>query len=254
MPPTRLAPSVSERRPQDRLARIRRVLANRESMHLVFQPIFDISSGRMVGFEALMRFVEEPYRPPNEWFDEATRVGLGTELEVEAVRRAVQHVPEVPDWAYLSVNVSPETLPTSALRVVLEETPLDRLVVELTEHAVVHDYLRLGRALRLLRERRLRLAVDDAGAGYASLRHIVRLAPDFIKLDAELTRGIEKDPARRALATALISFASETEAVIVAEGVETIDELRALKGLGVPFAQGFFLARPAPLPTYRRTG
>lgn len=234
-------------------ARIKGVLGDGSSMRVVFQPIVDLATHTIVGFEALTRFMAKPRRPPNEWFDEATRVGLGTQLEVESVRRATESLPELPASVYLSVNVSPETLPTPGLHALLKEVPLERLVVELTEHAIVQDYLTLGRSLRGLRERRLRFAVDDAGAGYASLRHIVRLAPDIIKLDAELTRGIEHDPSLRALATALISFAAETDSVIVAEGVESSGELNALRQLGVPFAQGFYLARPGPLPVSGRT-
>jgi len=217
---------------------------------MAFQPIYEISSKRVVGFEALARFLLEPHRPPNEWFDEAESVGLGTALEVEAVRRAIGHMSELPEGVYLSVNVSPKTVSALGLQPLLEGVALDHLVVELTEHAVVEDYGTLGQALGDLRERGVRLAVDDAGAGYASLRHIVRLDPDIIKLDAELTRGIEDDPTRRALATALISFARETGESIIAEGVETTGQLDVLQALGVPFAQGFLLGRPAPLPAH----
>jgi EAL domain-containing protein (putative c-di-GMP-specific phosphodiesterase class I)/CheY-like chemotaxis protein len=229
-------------------ARIEEALSDREAMHAVFQPIFEIGSNRLMGFEALARFAAEPQRPPNEWFDEAASVGLGSLLEAESIRRAVEHFPELPESVYMSVNVSPETLPTPVLQAVLEDVPLDRVVVELTEHAVVHDYATLGTALDNLRGQGARFAVDDAGAGYSSLRHIVRLSPDFIKLDIELTSGIEDDPTRRALAAALMSFTSATEQAIVAEGVETTGELDALQALGVPFAQGFLLGRPAPLP------
>jgi EAL domain-containing protein (putative c-di-GMP-specific phosphodiesterase class I) len=192
--------------------------------------------------------LSEPSRPPNEWFEEAEIVGLGVALEVESLRRALQQAAELPERTYLSVNLSPNTVSTIGLSPLFERIPPELLVVELTEHAIVRDYERLGEALDRLRERGVRIAVDDAGAGYASLRHIVRLDPDIIKLDAELTSGIENDSSRRALATALISFAAETGSVIVAEGVETQGELDVLQALGVPFAQGFLLGRPAPLP------
>jgi len=130
---------------------------------------------------------------------------------------------------------------------VLEGLAIDRVVLEITEHAHVEDYDRLPDALRPLRERGLRLAVDDAGAGYASLQHILYLQPDLIKLDMSLTRSIDLDPARRALACALIGFARETGSKIIAEGVETASELKTLASLGVEKAQGYFLARPMPL-------
>lgn len=244
------AEELAQRDSRSRRSRVEDVLSDPEAMHLVFQPIFEISSNSVVGFEALARFLPEPQRPANEWFEEADSVGLGTALELESVRRAIRQMSELPDRAYLSVNVSPKTVATLGLQPLLEEIALDHLVVELTEHAIVQDYRTLEHALESPRERGLRLAVDDAGAGYASLRHIVRLDPDIIKLDAELTRGIENDATLRALATALISFAGETGEVIVAEGVETTGELDVLQALGVPFAQGFLLGRPAPLPAH----
>jgi EAL domain-containing protein (putative c-di-GMP-specific phosphodiesterase class I)/ActR/RegA family two-component response regulator len=244
------AEEVAERDSRSRRSRVGEALSDPKAMRMAFQPIYEISSKRVVGFEALARFLPEPHRPPNEWFEEAESVGLGTALEVEAVRRALRHMSELPEGAYLSVNVSPKTVSALGLQPLLEGVALDHLVVELTEHAVVEDYGTLGQALGDLRERGVRLAVDDAGAGYASLRHIVRLDPDIIKLDAELTRGIEDDPTRRALATALISFARETGESIIAEGVETTGQLDVLQALGVPFAQGFLLGRPAPLPAH----
>ena len=128
------------------------------------------------------------------------------------------------------------------------DAPVERLVIELTEHERVEDYDSLGEALGRWRARGGRLAVDDAGAGFASLRHTLRLQPDIIKLDITLTRDIDRERAKRALASALISFAEEMGMTIVAEGIETQSELDALLALGVRYGQGFFLARPGPLP------
>jgi EAL domain-containing protein (putative c-di-GMP-specific phosphodiesterase class I) len=121
-------------------------------------------------------------------------------------------------------------------------------VVEITEHELIEDYAHLLDALTPLRTAGIRLAVDDAGSGYASLRHILSLQPDIIKLDIALTRGVDTDPVRRALASALVGFARDTGSVIVAEGIETSAELAALQRLGVPLGQGFYLARPGDLP------
>jgi EAL domain-containing protein (putative c-di-GMP-specific phosphodiesterase class I) len=122
-----------------------------------------------------------------------------------------------------------------------------RIVVEITEHERVEDYALLGSALDHLRMLGARIAIDDAGAGFASLRHTLQLSPDIIKVDISLTRDIDKDRAKRALASALISFADEMGMSIVAEGIETKTELATLLELGVPFGQGFYLAKPAPL-------
>jgi EAL domain-containing protein (putative c-di-GMP-specific phosphodiesterase class I) len=120
-------------------------------------------------------------------------------------------------------------------------------VLEITEHAVVSDYQELQSALVNLRRAGVRIAIDDAGAGFASMRHIVKLAPDMIKLDMSLTRGIDQDPALRAMASALIAFAQETRSTVIAEGVETAEELEALRHLGVHRVQGFLLGMPMEL-------
>ncbi|MCU1461989.1 MAG: diguanylate phosphodiesterase [Acidimicrobiales bacterium] len=228
--------------------RIRSVLTDKPP-HVQFQPIAHLRDGRVVGYEALARFSAQPRRSPDVWFGEAATVGLGTELELLAASNALAHVDELPAGAYLAVNVSPDTAASAPFAAACREAAsYDRLVIELTEHAPVADYPRLTRALSGLRADGVRLAIDDAGAGFASLRHVLRLRPDIIKLDIALTRGIDTDPVRQALATALISFAGEVGAVIVAEGVESRWEADALCDLGVEFGQGWHIARPGPLP------
>ena len=212
---------------------------------IALQPIAELATGRVVGVEALARFSEAPFRP-DVWFDEAASVGLRTELEVAALRAALDRLPALPSAAYLSVNMSPAIAAEDEARDVLAQTSSDRVVLEITEHAPVEDYDTLSRVLADVRAAGVRLAVDDAGAGFASLRHILRLEPDIIKLDITLTRAIDQDRARRALASGLIAFATEIGAVIVAEGIETREEIQALQDLGVEFGQGYFLARPAP--------
>jgi EAL domain-containing protein (putative c-di-GMP-specific phosphodiesterase class I) len=133
------------------------------------------------------------------------------------------------------------------LRDLVCAAPAGRLILELTEHTAIEDYAKLVAALRVLRRAGTRIAIDDTGSGYSSLGHILKLAPDFIKLDRDLVSGIDVDPVRRALAASLVSFAAETGAQIIAEGVETEDELHVLRRLGVRNAQGYHLGRPAPL-------
>jgi EAL domain-containing protein (putative c-di-GMP-specific phosphodiesterase class I)/AmiR/NasT family two-component response regulator len=227
--------------------RIRRVLAG-EGLTMVFQPIVDLQEGRISGVEALSRFSAEPKRGPDVWFAEAAEVGLQAELEMTAARAALAELDRLPGDAYLSVNLSPETVLSPQFRDLLPPDRSERIVVEVTEHAPVEDYEALAGALADLREGGGRLAVDDAGAGFASLRHILRLAPDIIKLDVSLTRGIDADEASQALADALAAFASRIGATIVAEGIETPEELAALRELGVSHGQGYHLARPGPLP------
>lgn len=229
-----------------RLAARERVgVAMRErAWKIAFQPIFDLCRGELFGAEALARFDGRPYRAPDLWLADAEAVGLGIELEIALARAAVEQLPELPEDMVLTVNAGPEALVSGDLVDALGTAPAGRIVVELTEHIAVEDYPALAAALAGLRANGVRLAIDDAGAGFASLMHILRLAPDFIKLDRQLISGIDFDPVRRSLASSLMRFAQETGAVIIAEGVETAGELAVLEGLGITHAQGVHLARP----------
>ncbi|WP_254277130.1 EAL domain-containing protein [Halomonas sp. 3H] len=228
--------------------RIRDVLAQRR-FHVVFQPMHDLAGQRIAGYEALTRFTAEPNRGPDKWFEEAATVGLREELELAAIELALASLPDIPVAAYLSLNASPATILSGRLDDMFGPYPLDRLMLEVTEHDVVDDYAGLSDSLASMRARGLRLAIDDAGAGYASFRHILRLAPDVIKLDRSLTHEIDRRDESRALAAALIGFASETGSRLIAEGVETQAELDALKDIGIGKAQGYLLGRPGPLPS-----
>ena len=234
----------------DKLARIRGVIEEGQ-LSVVYQPIWnvggpiwDITSGRPVGVECLARFSAIPLRSPNLWFADAAEVGLGALLEIAAIKKALSVLPLYPGDVYLAVNVSPATIVRSEFLQILDGMPMERIVLELTEHASVDNYTALLAVLQPLRQQGLRVAVDDAGAGYCSLQHILHMHPEIIKLDVSLTRNINLDPARRALTSALMEFARETGSRIVAEGVETEGELATLKLLGIDRAQGHFLARP----------
>jgi EAL domain-containing protein (putative c-di-GMP-specific phosphodiesterase class I) len=243
--------SADTQRVADELAlrreRIRDVIADR-AIDIVYQPIADLRTGTVVGAEALSRFPIEPRRTPDVWFDEAGAVGLGVELEVAAIEVALAGLDQLPPGAFLSVNLSAATATSPQLADLLADVDGERLVLELTEHVPVADYAPLLGALDELRRRGARIAVDDTGAGYAGLSHLLRLRPEVIKLDIELTRDIDLDPLKYALGAALVSFAGEVGAVIVAEGIETPGELAMLRRLGIPWGQGYLLARPAPLP------
>lgn len=215
---------------------------------MAYQPIVELASGRIVGVEALARFPSETKRTPEVWFDEAAEVGLGTELQVAAVRLALQALDVLPVDVFVSVNVDPTTAGSSELAHVVERWPAERIVVELTEHAPPSDYPSLRETLDTFRRSGVRIAVDDAGAGFASLRHILELAPDIIKLDISIVRDIDTESSQRALASALVGFAGEIGTQLVAEGVETAEEALTLYSLGVPLIQGYFAARPGPIP------
>lgn len=227
-------------------ARIEGVL-ERGDVRMVAQPIIDLRCGRVVGVEALARFPGEPRRGPDLWFEEAHAVGLGVELECLALRKALRLLDHLPADAFLAVNAGPAAVRCSEFQPALDQVDLHRIVLELTEHVVVDDYPALRSCLRAVRARGLRVSVDDMGAGVASLAHVLRLDPDFIKLDLSLVSEIDKDPGRRSLATALVAFAKDLSATVIAEGLETQGELQTLSNLGVPWGQGYYLARPAPV-------
>jgi len=213
----------------------------------VFQPIVTLRDLRLAGVEALSRFPGPPAQPPDRWFADAAAVGLGVQLEVAAIEDALGALRHLPDGVTLAVNAGPDAVASPELRSVIARHDASRMVIELTEHAPVVDYPVMRTAVGTLRQLGARLSVDDTGAGFASLTHIVHLAPELIKLDRWIVAGIDGDPVRRALVTALVGFAHELGAEVVGEGIETQAELDVLRHLGVDYGQGFLLARPAPL-------
>jgi EAL domain-containing protein (putative c-di-GMP-specific phosphodiesterase class I) len=212
----------------------------------VYQPVINLDDGAVTAAEALARFGDGS-DPPDRWFAKAAGVGLDRELELEVITRAVGALALLPASTSVAVNVSPSLLLDPALARLLARCDCPRIILELTEHVAVENYDAVTTAFGALREAGARLAVDDAGAGYAGFRHLLALKPSIIKLDMSLTRGIAGDPVRRALAAALVAFTGETGTELVAEGVETADELDTLRSLGVRQAQGYHLGRPVDL-------
>jgi len=239
--------TTHERAAAERAQRLARVLGER-LLTIVYQPVFNLETNALVAYEALSRFRAEPAQGPDAWFADAAAAGLQGALERAAISLALEGLAQIPPGVYLSLNVSPATLLEPDFASVFASAPLARLMLEVTEHSSVTDYAAVERQLAPLREAGMKLAVDDAGAGFASFRHILQLRPDVIKLDASLIRHIDQRPDSRALAAALIRFAEETGCRMVAEGVETAGELRVLRELAVDKAQGYLLGRPGPLP------
>jgi EAL domain-containing protein (putative c-di-GMP-specific phosphodiesterase class I)/CheY-like chemotaxis protein len=218
-----------------------------EDLDVVFQPIVDIDDGTIVAVEALSRFMTPSPRSADAWFREAREVGLGVELELAAARLALRALPRLPWSVSLSLNFSPAALASSGFTTLMGHHPVDRLVVEVTEQtdgsvAMLQDALAPWRWGGLL------LAVDDTGAGYSTLGRIVQLQPELIKLDIELTHGVETDAGRQVLIGKLQEYATSVGATLIAEGIETDEQIVLLRALGVRLGQGFRLGRPGPLP------
>jgi diguanylate cyclase (GGDEF)-like protein len=209
----------------------------------VFQPVVALASGHLVGYEALARFTGHAKRSPEAWFAQAHGCGLGPDLEAAAIRAALEPVGR-PLGTHLALNVSPSAL-TSGPVVRALPRELTGIVIEITEHEFVSDDDHLAEVLAELRERGARIALDDAGAGYAGLTQVMRVRPDIVKLDRNLTQGIHADPARMVLVESFVRFARRTGAIVCAEGIESLDELAVLGDLDVQWGQGYALARPS---------
>jgi PAS domain S-box-containing protein len=241
-----LGPRVGQHRQARRLrSEIEQVLADR-AFSAVFQPIVDLRTGRTVGHEALTRFRDGV--APDRRFADAAAVGLGLELELATLEMAIDAARgRLSPSRWLHLNVSPELVLAKVKLDSLLAAALGRVVLEITEHAAVGDYRAFREAIAAL-GRPVDLAVDDAGAGFASLRHILELKPTFVKLDVSLVRGIDTDPAKQALVAGMRHFARTTCRRLIAEGIETAAEADALRQLNIRLGQGFLLGRPAPLP------
>lgn len=239
-----LSPAVAHQ--LDDRQRIAQILTG-EGLDVVFQPVVELASLETVGFEALARFRGPPDRAPDWWFAQAHRVGLGVELELLALRRALEALPALRTRATLAVNLGPRALCTAEAAALIEASDPSRLIVELTEHAPVADYAALSAAVSRMRRAGVRLAVDDTGTGISSLNHIATLRPDLVKLDRWMVSGIDTDPIKQALVKGLLAVAEHLHAEVVAEGVEGAEVLQALRSLGVPLGQGYHFGRPAPL-------
>ena len=222
-------------------ARVAQLLDQR-AFFPVFQPVFDLARSVTVGYEALTRF--EDGTPPDVQLSEARRAGLHLDLEEAMMAAALERAGDLPDSTLVFVNASPALIMERGAALQQFEAPAGRLVFEVTEHERVDDYRELPAALDALRPD-LKVCVDDCGAGYASLRHVLALEPDFVKLDAEWVRGLELDFARQALVSGLAAFAETTQVELIAEGIETDVELDVLRRLGIRLGQGYLLGRPA---------
>ena len=213
-----------------------------------FQPVWSLREGRALGFEALSRAFGAATLSPDRMFKVAAAMGRAAELELVAFETALEALPELPPNTYLSLNLSPTTLLSGELHRLLgtcEDLP--RVMIEITEHERVSDYGRFRDAISPYRKRGLRLAADDAGAGHANLCHVLELDPDVLKLDRYIVSGLHKDPARRAMIRAFKQFADETSTLLIAEGVEKVKELNALRDIGVEHIQGYIISPAVPL-------
>lgn len=238
-----LVPELSTRRAEEGTrAEMHRIIVE-EDLVTVFQPIVRLRDGSVIGYEALTRFADGT--PPDHRFAVADSVGVGRELESAAIVMALREARRLPRGRWVSVNLSPSRLTEPGIIELLRARRGRPLVVEVTERLAIDDYDAVRTALDRLGGS-VEVAVDDAGAGFASLRHILELRPSYVKLDMQLVRGVDADPARQALIAGMVYFARQSGCHLIAEGIDTEAERVALRRLGVPFGQGFRFGYPAP--------
>jgi EAL domain-containing protein (putative c-di-GMP-specific phosphodiesterase class I) len=241
---TIIEPGVRERRRTAEIQTRLQPVISAGGPRVVLQPIVSLRDGTRVGAEALSRFPEAWNKPPDEVFAEATSIGAGTELELLAFHGAAEYLWQVK--GYIAINFSPAVLLHPRCRELLADLPAERVLLELSEHDQVEDYPELTAAIAPLRDAGMRLAIDDVGAGFSSLRHIVLTAPDVIKLDRSIVAGASTDQVLRTLVRSLVDFAHGCGAAVVAEGIETGQDAVTLRDAGVDYGQGWYFGRPGP--------
>ena len=245
-----MPPHVAERLNSLRsLSRISALLENQLLM-TAFQPIFGLDSKTVVGVEALSRFVSDDGAGAELWFAEAAAVGLGANLEFSALGSAASAAANLPAHLYVTMNISPTSCLDPRLPELFDhiELPIDRIVLELTDGIHDDEYSHFISAITPLRERGLRIAIDDSHSSAGTLSRMLHLRPDFIKLGRSVISGVDRDASQRAVAECMVDFAAQIGTVLVAEGVETAEELRVLTELGFSAGQGYLLGRPSVRP------
>ena len=230
------------------LATLASVIALR-AFHPVYQPIVDVEIGRIVGYEGLTRF--DDGADPDTRFREATALGMSRSLEMAAFRAIIEGAESLQSDAWLNVNLSPAVISNAPELADIIAASERKIVIEVTEHEAIDDYGAFRDAMHRLGPR-VRLAVDDAGAGFASMRHIVELRPDYVKLDRAVVAGINRDEARRALAVGMRQFARTAGFWLIAEGVETPAELRTLREIDIHYIQGYLVGKPSTAEELRK--
>ena len=239
-------PNGSEPSPRDPREEIARII-ERRAVECAYQPIADLETFHVIGVEALPRFRTRPMRPPETWLTEAAKHGSLIDLELVALAAALGGMEVLPSDAFLAVSVSPRTALSDRLGDLIRGADPKRIALELNEPSAGLDALPTG-GLDELRHRGVRVGVRHAGSRLWGPRHLVKLAPDLIKVDMSTLREMSADPTGHDPVSSVIGFAFDTGAKVVAEGVETDQEAEALRRLGIDLAQGNYLARPGQIP------
>ncbi len=226
----------------------------KESIKTVFHPIVDLTNNVIMGYEALTRGPEKTeYENPYVLFDVATEIELLFELDRLCRKKALQNARGISHRHKLFINCLPSAVldpefRDAHLKSVLEELRINpvNIVLEVTEREAIENFDLFRDAVKYYSDLGFAIAVDDTGAGYSSLETVVELKPQFLKLDISIVRDIDKNILKQQLIKAIVGLSKELGSVVIAEGIETQEELRILKQIGVNVGQGFYFAKPGP--------
>ncbi len=223
------------------------------AVHAVYQPVVDLIEKRIIGYEALTRLSKGHFQGPDDLFKVAYENDSIWKLERLCREKAIRGAQAFGADKLLFLNMEPDSihdpeLRSDATREMLRASCLSptQVVLELTEHSAVHDHAAFREMLKHFHGEGFRMAMDDVGSGYSGLRSIAELRPDFIKIDMALIRDIHLHSIKQDLTATIARFSASSGITLIAEGVETIEELRCLQSIGVRYAQGYLLARPGP--------
>jgi EAL domain-containing protein (putative c-di-GMP-specific phosphodiesterase class I) len=217
----------------------------------VFQPIINLADGSVFGYEALSRGpIDTRLESADALFSAAAAVGATERLERVCRTCSIAAATDIPSGCYLFLNVSPRELEeqnAGLSREVFEQSGLaqERVVLEISEKQRIADFELFKRTLLYYYRQGFKVAIDNVGAGHNSLRAVTELRPHIIKLNMALVRDIDRDRAKQAVVSAILIFAKRIDTRVLAEGIETVEELATLIRMGVDLGQGFLLGRPS---------
>ena len=250
------ADSLAER---DRAARrhlvsLKEVLASR-LVRAVYQPIIDIAQSKVLGYEALSRPAGEQFENIDQLFKAAYESESIWPLERLCRERAMEGLKMLKPGSLLFLNVEPDSIydphfQSDETLDMLKQASLspDRVVLEMTEHSAVRDFTAFRQTLTYFRSLGFRLAIDDMGSGYSALVSVAEIQPEFVKIDMSLIRDLHNRPLKRELVDTITRFCCKAGIEVIAEGIETVEELETLREIGVQHAQGYLFARPSAPP------
>jgi EAL domain-containing protein (putative c-di-GMP-specific phosphodiesterase class I) len=219
--------------------------ANLDAIQPVYLPVVELKARAVRGYELLARFSGGPTAPAGMWFESAAKLGLTAPLERRIMRAGFVTADKLPKGAFIAINVTAEALVSSQIQQLFgQRERYDNIVLEISEQDTQQPGV--GEALTPFRAGGGRLAIDDIGSGFCNLRDVLTLKPDMLKIDRAIVRGVNRDAVKSAIVEGLGCMAARLEIPLLAEGIETREELAELERLDVPLGQGYLFGEPSP--------